>query len=99
MGSVVFSDAPLKVFLTASAEERARRRYNQLKEKGIDVSLRDLSRDIAERDRRDASRPISPLRPAKDARVLDSTSLTPDEVVDRIMAWVDAEGLRPERAE
>ncbi len=99
MGSVVFSDAPLKVFLTASAEERAQRRYKQLKEKGIDVSLRDLSRDIAERDRRDASRPISPLRPAKDARVLDSTSLTPDEVVDRIMAWVDAEGLRPERAD
>ncbi len=99
MGTVVFPDAALKVFLTASPEERARRRYKQLKEKGIDVRLRDLSRDIAERDRRDASRPVSPLRPAEDARVLDSTSLDPEGVVDRIMAWVDAEGLSAEGAE
>jgi CMP/dCMP kinase len=71
MGSVVFPAAPLKVFLTASAEERARRRHKQLKEKGIDVSLRDLSRDIARRDLRDESRTIAPLRPAQDARVVD----------------------------
>lgn len=95
MGTAVFPDARLKVFLTASPEERARRRYKQLKEKGIDVRLRDLSRDIAERDRRDASRPVSPLRPAEDARVLDSTSMTPDDVVERIMAWLAAEGLGP----
>lgn len=95
MGTVVFPEAPLKVFLTATPEERAQRRYKQLKEKGIDVSLRDLSRDIAERDRRDASRPVSPLRPAEDARVVDSTNLSAEVVVARIMAWVDAEGLRP----
>lgn len=93
MGTAVFPDAALKVFLTATPAERAQRRYKQLKEKGIDVSLHDLSRDIAERDRRDASRPVSPLRPAEDARVLDSTSLSVADVVARIMAWVDAEGL------
>ena len=95
MGSVVFPDAPLKVFLTASAEERAARRYKQLKDKGIDVSLRDLSRDIAQRDLRDANRPVAPLRPADDARLLDSTSLTPEEVVLRILAWIEAAGIRP----
>lgn len=95
MGSVVFPDALLKVFLTASAQERARRRYNQLKEKGIDVSLRDLSRDIAQRDQRDANRPVAPLKPADDARLLDSTNLTPEEVIHRILAWLDAAGIRP----
>ena len=68
MGTVVFPDAALKIFLTASAEERARRRYNQLKDKGLDASLAALSLDIAERDRRDASRAVAPLRPADDAR-------------------------------
>lgn len=99
MGTVVFPNALLKVFLTAAPEARARRRYKQLKEKGIDVSLRDLSRDIAERDRRDASRPVSPLRPAEDARVLDSTSLTPDQVVERVLAWLETAGAGTDRAD
>ena len=88
MGTVVFPDAVLKVFLTASPGERARRRHKQLKEKGISVSLPGLSREIAERDLRDASRPVAPLKAAESARVLDSTSLTPDEVVARIVAWL-----------
>jgi cytidylate kinase len=95
MGTVVFPDALLKVFLTASPEERALRRYKQLKEKGIGVSLPDLSREIALRDLRDASRPVAPLRPADGARVVDSTSLTPDEVVARILGWVRAAGVKP----
>jgi CMP/dCMP kinase len=94
MGTVVFPSAALKVFLTATPDERARRRHKQLKEKGIDVSLRDLSRDIAERDLRDASRATAPLRPAVDARVLDSTSLSPDEVVARILGWARSVGIR-----
>jgi cytidylate kinase len=93
MGTVVFPNAVLKVFLTASAEERARRRHKQLKQKGIDVSLRDLSREIAERDRRDANRPVAPLRAADDARALDSTDLSPREVVDQILAWLHAIGV------
>jgi cytidylate kinase len=93
MGTVVFPDATLKVFLTASAEERARRRHKQLKEKGIDVSLRDLSKGIAERDERDASRSVAPLRPADDARVLDSTDLSPAEVVEQVLAWLRDEGI------
>ncbi len=93
MGSVVFPGAPLKVFLTASAEERARRRYKQLKEKGIDVSLRDLSRDIARRDLRDESRTIAPLRPAQDARVVDSTGITPEQVVAQVLEWLNDAGI------
>ena len=96
MGTVVFPDAMLKVFLTASADTRAERRYNQLKEKGIDVSLRDLSREIARRDERDANRQIAPLKPADDARVLDSTGLSPEEVGARIQRWLEGLGLRPE---
>jgi cytidylate kinase len=98
MGTVVFPDAPLKVFLTASAEERATRRYKQLKEKGIGVSLRDLSRDIERRDARDANRSTAPLRPAENARVLDSTSLTPGEVIARILDWLEAAGIERGRA-
>ena len=93
MGTVVFPNAALKVFLTASPEERAQRRYNQLKEKGIDVSLPDLSREIARRDERDANRQIAPLKPAADARVLDSTGLSPEAVTERIKGWVDELGL------
>ena len=93
MGSVVFPNATLKVFLTASARVRAERRYNQLKEKGIDVSLPDLSREIARRDERDANRRIAPLKPADDARVLDSTTLGPVEVVARIESWLGEMGL------
>jgi cytidylate kinase len=92
MGTVVFPAATLKVFLTASAEERAMRRHKQLKEKGIDVSLPDLSWDIAQRDARDANRTVAPLKPADDARVIDSTSLTPKEVVSRILNWLEAAG-------
>jgi cytidylate kinase len=98
MGTVVFPDAQLKVFLTARAEERAMRRYKQLKEKGIGVSLRDLSRDIERRDARDANRSTAPLRPAENARVLDSTSLTPGEVIARILDWLEAAGIERGRA-
>jgi cytidylate kinase len=95
MGTIVFPDAVLKVFLTATPMERARRRHNQLKEKGISVSLRDLSREIAERDLRDENRPVAPLRPAEDARIVDSTSLTPAAVVSLILAWLHAAGAAP----
>lgn len=98
MGSVVFPDADLKVFLTASAEERAMRRHKQLKEKGIDVSLPDLSWDIAQRDARDASRAVAPLRPAPEAHVIDSTSLSPGDVVARILERLAAVGVETERA-
>ena len=88
MGTVVFPEAELKVFLTASAAERAQRRYKQLRQKGIDVSLPNLSEDIARRDERDANRAVAPLKPAEDARVLDSTGLLPEEVVARIQVWL-----------
>jgi cytidylate kinase len=98
MGTVVFPTADLKVFLTATADERAMRRHKQLKGKGIDVSLRDLSWDIAQRDARDASRPVAPLRPAPDARTIDSTDLSPEEVIARILQWLEAAGIGPKRA-
>ena len=98
MGSVVFPSADLKVFLTASAEERAMRRHKQLKEKGIDVSLPDLSWDIAQRDARDANRAVAPLRPAPEAHVIDSTSLSPGKVVARILERLAAVGVEVERA-
>lgn len=87
MGAFIFPDAALKVFLTASVEERARRRHNQLKQKGIDVSLPGLSREMAKRDQRDAQRQIAPLRPCADAHILDSTGLGIDEVVSRVLHW------------
>jgi cytidylate kinase len=98
MGTVVFPAASLKVFLTATADERAMRRHKQLKGKGIDVSLPDLSWDIAQRDARDASRSIAPLRPASDARTIDSTDLTPEEVIARILQWLEAAGIGSKRA-
>jgi len=85
MGTVVFPDANLKIFLTASPEVRAERRYKQLIEKGISANLRALSRDLAERDARDANRPVAPLVPAPDSQVLDSSGLSIDEVVERIL--------------
>ena len=88
MGTTVFPDASLKIFLTASADERARRRHKQLNDKGIDVSLAALSRDIEDRDRRDSERSVAPLRPAEDARLLDSSNLTIDEVTQAILDWV-----------
>jgi cytidylate kinase len=87
MGTVVFPDAPLKVFLTATAEERARRRYKQLIAKGISITIDSLLRDIRERDARDAGRVAAPLRPADDAVLLDTTELTIDEVVARVLSF------------
>ena len=98
MGTVVFPDASLKVVLTASAEARAMRRHKQLKEKGIDVSLPDLSWDIAQRDARDATRTAAPFRPAPDAQVIDSTSRTPEEVVAHILQWLQRVGVATQRA-
>jgi CMP/dCMP kinase len=88
MGTRIFPDALLKVFLTASAEVRARRRYKQLKDKGIDVSLPALSQHIEERDRRDSERSVAPLRAAEDARLLDSSNLTIEDVARTVLAWV-----------
>jgi len=85
MGTVVFPDAALKVFLTASPEVRAERRYKQLIEKGISANLRALSRDLTERDARDANRAIAPLVPAPDSQVLDSSALSVEAVVERIL--------------
>lgn len=85
MGTVIFPGATLKIFLTASAEERARRRYNQLKDKGLGANLAALSLEIAERDRRDATRAVAPLRPADDAVIVDSTAMTIDAVVARVL--------------
>jgi CMP/dCMP kinase len=85
MSTVVFPDATLKIFLTASPEVRAERRYKQLIEKGISANLRALSRDLAERDARDANRPIAPLVPAPDSLVLDSSALSIEAVVERIL--------------
>lgn len=86
MGTVVFPDAPLKIFLTASAEARAMRRHNQLKEKGIGVSLRGLLKDIEARDEQDARRAVSPLQPAEDAVEIDSTALSIDQVTEQVLA-------------
>ncbi|MGD9601296.1 MAG: (d)CMP kinase [Gammaproteobacteria bacterium] len=94
MGTVVFPDAALKVFLTASPETRAMRRYNQLKGKGIDVSLAPLLEDIRARDERDAQRAVAPLKPAPDAVILDTTLLGISEVEDRVMHMISARGLR-----
>jgi cytidylate kinase len=85
MGTVVFPQAGVKIFLTASVDERAQRRYKQLKEKGISANLPDLLTEIAERDARDAERSVSPLKPAADAVVLDTTSLTINEVRDKVL--------------
>ena len=85
MGTVVFPDAPLKIFLTASAEERARRRYLQLKAKGEDVSLPSLLEEIQARDDRDMNRAVAPLKPAVDAVQLDSTEMSIEEVLERIL--------------
>jgi CMP/dCMP kinase len=95
MGTIIFPDAELKVFLTASAEERAMRRYKQLKEKGFDVNLAGLSAEIAARDRRDAERAVAPLRPAADAIVLDSSEMDIEAVVSAVARLVEQRGLMP----
>lgn len=89
MGTVVFPDAQYKVFLTASAEERALRRYKQLKEKGSDVTLASLTKKIEERDRRDRERSEAPLRMAEDAVLVDSSHLTIDEVIARCLTLIN----------
>jgi len=93
MGTVVFRDADLKIFLTASAEERARRRHKQLIAKGETVSLPRLLRDIEERDERDAKREVSPLVPAEDAIVIDSTATPIEAVFGQVWARVTEKGL------
>jgi cytidylate kinase len=93
MGTVVFPEAALKIFLTASPEERARRRHNQLKDKGSGANLAALSLEIAERDRRDSTRAVSPLVPAAGAIVIDSTHLGIEAVVDRILAEAQTRGI------
>lgn len=85
MGTVIFPDAPLKIFLSASAQERARRRYEQLKEKGINVNLDALCKTLLERDERDTQRRIAPLAPAADAVIIDTTALTIDEVLRQVL--------------
>ncbi len=93
MGTVIFPDAQLKVFLTASADERAQRRHKQLIEKGSAASLAALSREIAERDLRDSTREVAPLKPAPDAQLLDSTGLSIDAVVERVLSLGRERGL------
>lgn len=93
MGTVVFTDAPLKIYLTASAEERADRRYKQLHEKGLSANLSDLLRSIQARDDQDMNRPIAPLKPAEGALMLDSTRSSIEDVFNQVMAEVRARGL------
>ena len=90
MGTHVFVDAELKIYLTASAEERAQRRHKQLMGKGIDVSLAALSRDIEDRDRRDTERSVAPLRPAENARLLDSSGQSIEAVINTVLDWANA---------
>jgi len=88
MGTVIFPDAAYKVFLTASAAERAKRRYKQLKAKGLGITLAGLQQEIEVRDRRDASRAVAPLRPAEDAVLVDTTGMDIEEVVTKVLAVV-----------
>jgi len=95
MGTIVFPEAHLKIFLTASPAERALRRYKQLKDKGSDVSLAALSREITERDLRDSTRAVAPLKPASDAEVIDSTGLSIEQVVEAVWASGQKRALWP----
>ena len=98
MGTVIFPDAPYKVFLTASAGERAQRRYKQLKEKGVSVNLDSLLHEIAARDERDAGRAVAPLKPAEDAVVVDSTGTPIAEVIERVLAVLPENLRKPRQA-
>ena len=89
MGTAVFTDASLKIFLTASAEERAQRRHKQLKEKGISANLADLVTEIAERDERDSGRQSSPLKPAEDAVIVDTSEMDVSQVLDYLVQLCD----------
>jgi cytidylate kinase len=93
MGTVVFADAPVKVFVTASTEERAARRHRQLAEKGIDVNIQSLLRDIRDRDARDGERAVAPLKPAAGATILDTTNMAIDAAVAAVLARARAAGL------
>ncbi|MGE4500186.1 MAG: (d)CMP kinase [Hydrogenovibrio sp.] len=93
MGTVVFPNAPVKLFLTASAEERAKRRVKQLKNQGVDVNIRQITQDIMERDERDRTRKTSPLVPADDAMEIDTTDLSIDEVCKLAMDQLWKHGL------
>ncbi len=88
MGTVVFPEAPLKIYLTASLEERANRRYKQLKEQGLSANIQALLRELAERDERDANRTVAPLRPAEDAVILDCTELSINQVFEQVLSLV-----------
>ncbi|MGL4381069.1 (d)CMP kinase [Vibrio sp. HDW18] len=90
MGTVVFPTAEAKIFLDASAEERARRRFKQLQLKGLDVKFDALLSEIQQRDDRDRNRAVAPLRPAEDALVLDSTTLTIDQVVEQALQYIES---------
>jgi len=89
MGTVVFPQAELKIYLTASAEERAQRRYKQLKDKGIDANLSSLVEELRLRDDRDMNRKTAPLKPASDAVIIDTTTLDINQVTDEVMHWVN----------
>lgn len=100
MGTVVFPDAPLKIFLTASAQERARRRFVELNERGLDVTLNGLLQDIQARDDRDMNRAVAPLVPAEDAIEIDTSELNAQQVFDKVITLLDAsilEGKLPKR--
>lgn len=90
MGTVIFPYATLKVFLTASVEARAERRYKQLIEKGFSANMKDLLKDLRERDARDSSRAIAPLKPAEGAYLLDTSNMTADQAVDQVLQWYAA---------
>lgn len=88
MGTVVFPEAEVKIFLDASAQERAQRRFKQLQLKGLDVKFDEILSEIQERDDRDRNRPVAPLRPAEDALMIDSTNLSIDDVVEQAMRYI-----------
>ncbi|MDO6462045.1 (d)CMP kinase [Granulosicoccaceae sp. 1_MG-2023] len=94
MGTVVFPDAPVKIFLTASAQVRAERRLKQLKEKGIDANLPSLLEDISQRDARDSERKTAPLKPAADAVTIDSSALNIDQVCQQVLEIAEKNGIR-----
>ncbi|MEA3122132.1 MAG: CMP/dCMP kinase [Paraburkholderia sp.] len=91
MGTVIFPDAALKVFLTASVEARAARRYKQLIQKGFSARMDDLLRDLRERDSRDSNRAAAPLKPAAEAKLLDTSALSIDQAVDQVVEWYRAQ--------
>jgi len=93
MGTVVFPSAECKIFLTASAQARAERRFNQLRLKGFDVTIRQLFEEISERDQRDAERKTSPLIPASDALIIDATELSIEQVEQKVLAHLNAIGV------